>query len=65
MITTTVTVPFLEHDPELAHRWSTQRAEDWMKQNNWLVGCNYIPGNAINQLEMLQEDNFSPAIIDK
>ncbi|RYZ27171.1 MAG: 1,4-beta-xylanase [Chitinophagaceae bacterium] len=65
MSTTNVTVPFLEHDPELAHRWSRERAEDWMKQNSWLVGCNYIPSNAINQLEMWQEDTFSPALIDK
>jgi hypothetical protein len=65
MSTTNVTVPFLEHDPELAHRWSRERAEDWMKENNWLVGCNYIPSNAINQLEMWQEETFSPALIDK
>ena len=65
MFTTNVTVPFLEQDAELAHRWSSERAEQWMKQNDWLVGCNYIPSNAINQLEMWQEESFSPAIIDK
>ena len=65
MFTTAVTVPFLEQDPELAYRWSSERAEEWMKQNSWLVGCNYIPSNAINQLEMWQEDSFSPAIIDR
>ena len=65
MFTTNVTVPFLEQDPELAYRWSSERAELWMKQNSWLVGCNYIPSNAINQLEMWQEESFSPAIINK
>jgi len=65
MITTKVTVPFLEHDPELAYRWSSERAQEWMDKNHWLVGCNYIPSNAINQLEMWQEESFSPAIIDK
>ena len=65
MTTANPAVPFLEHDPELAYRWTPQRAEEWMSQNNWLVGCNYIPSNAINQLEMWQEDSFSPALIEK
>lgn len=34
-------------------------------QTNWLVGCNFIPSNAINQLEMWQERTFSPFQIDK
>lgn len=65
MTSTNVTVPFLEHDPELAYRWSNERAQEWIERNNWLVGCNYIPSNAINQLEMWQQDTFSPALIDK
>lgn len=65
MISANVTVPFLEPDPELAHRWSAKRAKAWMAENGWLVGCNYIPGNAINQIEMWQEETFSPAVIDK
>jgi hypothetical protein len=65
MLATKVTVPFLEHDPELAHRWSEAKAAEWMERNGWLVGCNYVPGNAINQLEMWQEETFDPARIDK
>src|SRR5947209_6279864 len=65
MIATNVTVPFLEQDHELIHRWSRERAEAWMAENGWLVGCNYIPSNAINQLEMWQEGTISPALIDK
>jgi len=30
----------------------------------WLVGSNYIPSNAINQLEMWQADTFDPQRID-
>ena len=30
-----------------------------------MVGANYIPANAINQLEMWQADTFDPATIDK
>ncbi len=58
------TVPFLEHDPELAYRWPEAKAKEWMEKNGWLVGCNYIPNNAINQLEMWQEETFDPARID-
>jgi len=65
MLAAKVTVPFLEHDPELAHRWSEARANEWMEKNGWLVGCNYIPSNAINQLEMWQEETFDPARIDQ
>jgi hypothetical protein len=31
----------------------------------WLVGANFIPSNAINQLEMFQAATFDPAINDK
>ncbi|WP_208094584.1 glycoside hydrolase family 2 TIM barrel-domain containing protein [Mucilaginibacter agri] len=45
--------------------WSAQKANDWYKQHKWLSGANYIPANAINQLEMWQADTFDPATIDK
>ena len=65
MLATNPPVPFLEHDPELANRWSTSKAQEWFDKNGWVVGCNYIPSNAINQIEMWQEDSFSPELIDK
>ena len=45
--------------------WSIEKINDWYSKINWPIGCNYIPRNAINQLEMWQEDSFSPAIIDQ
>jgi hypothetical protein len=57
--------PMLEHDAELAHRWPAEKAEAWAQQHGWLVGCNYIPHNAINQLEMWQTESFDPFLIDK
>ncbi|MBL8270170.1 endo-1,4-beta-xylanase [Steroidobacter sp.] len=48
-----------------AERWSTQQAHDWYNKQPWLVGANYIPANAINQLEMWQADTFDPATIEK
>lgn len=57
--------PMTDKDPELAYRWSQQKAQDWLHKNSWLVGCNYIPHNAINQLEMWQAESFDPFLIDK
>lgn len=65
MISPKITVPFIEHDAELAYRWSQSKAQEWFDKNGWVVGCNYIPSNAINQLEMWEEATFSPALIDK
>ncbi|KLT65654.1 cellulase family glycosylhydrolase [Pedobacter sp. BMA] len=45
--------------------WSVERANAWYAQHRWLSGANYIPSNAINQLEMWQADTFSPDLIDK
>ena len=46
-------------------RWTPAQAKTWYAQQKWLVGSNYIPADAINQLEMWQEASFNPAQIDK
>jgi hypothetical protein len=46
-------------------RWTPAQAKDWYARQKWLVGSNYIPADAINQLEMWQEASFDPAQIDK
>jgi hypothetical protein len=45
--------------------WSKGQANAWYAQQKWLVGSNYIPADAINQLEMWQAETFNPAEIDK
>src|SRR5215831_3410855 len=45
-------------------RWSAQAANAWYARQPWLVGANYIPASAINQLEMWQADTFDPGRID-
>ena len=45
-------------------RWTEQQADDWYSQQPWLVGSNYIPATAINQLEMWQADTFDPQRVD-
>ncbi len=46
-------------------RWTEEKANAWYAQQPWLVGANFIPSNAINELEMWQAGTFDPAIIDK
>src|SRR6201984_365717 len=46
-------------------RWPEQKANAWYAQQPWLVGSNYIPKSAINQLEMWQEPPFNPTEIEK
>src|SRR6476646_8140409 len=48
-----------------AGRWSAAKANDWYAKQPWLVGSNYIPANAINELEMWQAETFDPKTIDK
>lgn len=45
--------------------WSAKRANDWYARQPWLVGCNYTPSTAINQLEMWQADTFDPETIER
>jgi hypothetical protein len=46
-------------------RWSEQEANAWYAKQPWLVGSNFIPSNAINELEMWQADTFDPQEIDR
>jgi len=45
--------------------WTKAQANQWYGQQKWLVGSNYIPADAINQLEMWQAASFNPGQIDK
>ena len=45
-------------------RWKQERAIQWYGTQPWLVGSNYIPSDAINELEMWQADTFDPKRID-
>jgi hypothetical protein len=52
-------------ESKVAGRWSEQQASGWYQKQPWLVGANYIPANAINELEMWQAETFDPKTIDK
>jgi hypothetical protein len=46
-------------------QWTPQQAQAWDKATPWLVGANYTPAYAINQLEMWQAETFDPKAIDR
>ncbi|MGV3616478.1 MAG: cellulase family glycosylhydrolase [Fimbriimonas sp.] len=46
-------------------QWSVADAVAWQARQPWVVGCNFIPSTAINQLEMWQAETFDPATIDR
>ena len=46
-------------------QWTKKEAASWYANQRWLVGSNYTPANAINELEMWQPETFDPATIDK
>ena len=48
----------------MTNQWAPSQAWDWYNRQPWLVGCNMIPSNAINQLEMWQIETFDPDTID-
>jgi len=45
--------------------WTAKQANDWYAQQPWLVGSNFIPSTAINELEMWQADTFDLPTIDR
>src|SRR5438105_1664091 len=47
-----------------SQKWSEQKAREWYGRQPWLVGSNYVPAYAINELEMWQADTFDPRRID-
>jgi len=46
-------------------RWTEKTANEWYGRQGWLVGSNYIPSSASNELEMWQAASFDPQRIDK
>ena len=46
-------------------RWTPKQANDWYAKQPWLVGANFVPSTAINQLEMWQAETFDPTTIDR
>src|SRR5690625_2979709 len=46
-------------------QWTPEQAHDWYDQQPWIVGANFTPSTAVNQIEMWHPDTFDPETIDK
>ena len=46
-------------------RWTEARANAWYDRQPWLVGADFVPSDAINELEMFQAATYNPALNDK
>src|ERR1700741_4919212 len=52
-------------DAGAQQRWTPEHARAWADSTGWLVGSNFAPSTAINQLEMWQAATFDPRTIDR
>ena len=55
----------LAHIVQARDPWPLEQAEAWGKKQPWLVGSNFVPSSAINQLEMWQAETFDLEGIDR
>jgi len=64
---TTVSVPIMAQGAGSSGpaRWTPEQANQWYAKQPWLVGANFIPSDAINELEMFQAATFNPALNDR
>ena len=50
---------------DTTNRWDAARANQWYDEQPWLVGANFLPSTASNQLEMWQADTFDAPTIER
>ncbi|MHB8970105.1 MAG: cellulase family glycosylhydrolase [Pirellulaceae bacterium] len=51
--------------PAVATPWPVGKIRAWYDQQPWLVGCNFLPSTAVNDVEMWQAETFDPVTIDR
>ncbi len=56
--------PFVP-ERDASGRWTVASAKRWYEEQPWLVGANFVPSTAVNELEMWQADTFDPETIDR
>jgi hypothetical protein len=54
-IALTIFVFALTVDAYGGEQWSVESASKWYSEQPWLVGCNFLPSNSINQIEMWEQ----------
>ena len=49
----------------MKEKWSIEQINAWYAAQPWPVGCNYVPSDAVNSVEMWRKDTFNPTLIKK
>ena len=49
----------------VSDRWTAKKAWAWYEKQPWLVGCNFLPSSAVNDVEMWQKESFDAKTIDR
>lgn len=49
----------------MKEKWSIEQINAWYAAQPWPVGCNYVPSDAVNSVEMWRKDTFNPTLIRK
>jgi hypothetical protein len=57
--------PAVKEEDTLRVQWTEQQATDWYQEQPPLIGFNYAPRTAVNQLEMWQAETWDPQTIDE
>lgn len=63
-LTSWALLALLTSEPEEAP-WPVERAWEWHESQPWLVGCNFLPSSAVNDVEMWRAGTFDPETIDR
>lgn len=51
--------------PAATSQWTPERARAWYDSVGWVIGANFVPSSASNELEMWQAATWDPATIDR
>lgn len=54
-----------QQGPKPRGQWTVDQAKAWGENQPWISGCNYVPANAINSIEMWSAETYDHALIDK
>ena len=49
----------------MRERFTIEQAAAWEKKYGWLVGCNFVPSYAVNQLDTWAQETFDEEVIDR
>jgi hypothetical protein len=64
-ISLALSAELIASEAQARDRWTRGEANAWYDRQPWLVGANYVPASAINQLEMWQSESWDPVAIDR